>query len=77
MLFTGKPGVEGRVNEIMSLKHGINTFLHDVGITFRRDPKTGRPRVNKENSWLDRYQKSINEYYYLSPELPVSVKEEE
>jgi ATP-binding cassette subfamily E protein 1 len=77
MLFTGKPGIEGRVNEIMSLKHGINTFLHDVGITFRRDPKTGRPRVNKENSWLDRYQKSINEYYYLSPELPVSVKEEE
>lgn len=77
MLFTGKPGVEGRVNEIMSLKHGINTFLRDVGITFRRDPKTGRPRVNKENSWLDRYQKSINEYYYLSPELPVTVKEEE
>ncbi len=77
MLFTGKPGIEGHVNEIMSLKHGINTFLHDVGITFRRDPKTGRPRVNKDGSWLDRYQKSINEYYYLSPELPATAKEEE
>ncbi|MGB9728435.1 MAG: ribosome biogenesis/translation initiation ATPase RLI [Thermoprotei archaeon] len=77
MLFTGKPGIEGHVNEIMSLKHGINTFLHDVGITFRRDPKTGRPRVNKDSSWLDRYQKSINEYYYLSPELPATAKEEE
>ncbi len=77
MLFTGKPGIEGRVNEIMSLKHGINTFLRDVGITFRRDPKTGRPRVNKEGSWLDRYQKNINEYYYLSPELPATIKEEE
>lgn len=77
MLFTGKPGIEGRVNEIMSLKNGINAFLRDVGVTFRRDPKTGRPRVNKDGSWLDRYQKSMGEYYYLSPESPVSVNEEE
>jgi hypothetical protein len=42
----------------------MNFFLNGVGITFRRDPETGRPRVNKKDSWLDRYQKEIGEYYY-------------
>ncbi|HDO20751.1 MAG: ribosome biogenesis/translation initiation ATPase RLI [archaeon GB-1867-097] len=66
MVFIGEPGVEGLAKKPMSLKRGMNIFLKDVGVTFRRDPQSGRPRVNKADSWLDRYQKSIGEYYYHS-----------
>jgi len=65
MVFTGKPGVEGIAMPPKPLREGMNLFLKEVGITFRRDPKTKRPRVNKENSKLDRYQKEIGEYYYI------------
>jgi ATP-binding cassette subfamily E protein 1 len=46
----------------------MNSFLKDMEITFRRDPQTKRPRVNKEGSRLDREQKELGEYYYLSAE---------
>ena len=65
MIFTGQPGKQGIALPPMGLREGMNTFLREMQITFRRDPQTGRPRVNKEGSRLDRYQKSINEYYYL------------
>ncbi len=64
MVFSGEPSVYGIANPPTSLRKGMNQFLKDLGITFRRDPETGRPRVNKKDSWLDRYQKEINEYYY-------------
>lgn len=64
MVFSGEPSVYGVANPPTSLRKGMNQFLKGLGITFRRDPETGRPRVNKEGSWLDRYQKEINEYYY-------------
>ena len=68
MVFLGEPGIEGYASKPLSLRRGMNMFLKDVGVTFRRDPQTGRPRVNKPNSWLDRLQKSIGEYYYYAPE---------
>jgi len=71
MIFTGEPGVYGVANPPTDLRRGMNTFLKDMGITFRRDPVTKRPRVNKENSKLDRHQKKIEEYYYV----PISQKE--
>jgi ATP-binding cassette subfamily E protein 1 len=43
----------------------MNAFLRDMGVTFRRDLATGRPRVNKEGSRLDREQKQSGEYYYV------------
>jgi ATP-binding cassette subfamily E protein 1 len=43
----------------------MNTFLKDIGITFRRDHDTKRPRANKLNSQLDRQQKTSGEYYYI------------
>ena len=46
----------------------MNSFLSQIGITFRRDKETKRPRVNKLNSFLDRKQKEIGEYYYLKSE---------
>jgi len=47
------------------MRDGMNMFLKDVGVTFRRDPETRRPRVNKEGSRLDRLQKETGEYYYV------------
>jgi ATP-binding cassette subfamily E protein 1 len=65
MVFQGEPGKHGISSKPLSLKDGMNSFLRDVGITFRRDPATNRPRVNKEGSKLDREQKSSGQYYYL------------
>ncbi len=66
MVFSGMPAVRGKAHSPVSLKDGMNAFLKDIGITFRRDPKTGRPRVNKPGSYLDREQKFKGEYYYVS-----------
>ena len=65
MVFTGKPGVEGHATSPMDLRSAMNRFLSEVGITFRRDKETKRPRVNKQDSYLDREQKEKGEYYYL------------
>ena len=65
MVFDGEPGVTGHAHRPQGLRDGMNAFLIDMGITFRRDPNTGRPRVNKEGSRLDRSQKEIGEYYYV------------
>jgi len=64
IVFVGEPGVKGKASPPLSLREGFNTLLKELSITFRRDPDTLRPRVNKEGSRLDRYLKSIGEYYY-------------
>ncbi|MEA2090686.1 MAG: ATP-binding cassette domain-containing protein, partial [Thermoproteota archaeon] len=66
MIFTGEPGVHGVAKPPTNLRDGMNAFLKEMQVTFRRDPVTKRPRVNKENSKLDRQQKKIGEYYYVS-----------
>ncbi|MEM1515716.1 MAG: ribosome biogenesis/translation initiation ATPase RLI [Candidatus Bathyarchaeia archaeon] len=65
IIFTGEPGVHGIAKSPTSLLDGMNKFLKEMNITFRRDPDTKRPRVNKENSRLDKYQKKIGQYYYV------------
>jgi ATP-binding cassette subfamily E protein 1 len=67
-VFTGTPGVKGFCQAPIDLRTGMNAFLKDMGVTFRRDHATGRPRVNKEDSRLDREQKQQGEYYYISTE---------
>jgi ATP-binding cassette subfamily E protein 1 len=64
MVFSGKPGTEGTARAPTSLRRGMNMFLKEMEVTFRRDPATKRPRVNKEGSKLDKFQKQIGEYYY-------------
>ena len=66
MVFDGEPGIRGQAYAPRDLRSGMNAFLKDMGTTFRRDSATKRPRVNKEGSRLDRYQKEIGEYYYLA-----------
>jgi ATP-binding cassette subfamily E protein 1 len=68
MIFSGEPGLSGFASPPTGLRKGMNKFLKDMGITFRRDLQTKRPRVNKEGSRLDREQKDQGEYYYISEE---------
>jgi ATP-binding cassette subfamily E protein 1 len=70
MVFNGEPGVSGLANPPTSLRKGMNTFLKEMNITFRRDPTTMRPRVNKEASQMDMFQKGIGEYYYTKTTKP-------
>ena len=66
LLFDGNNGVNGIAHEPMNKHDSMNKFLKQLQITYRRDIETGRPRVNKNNSRLDKEQKSNNQYYYLS-----------
>jgi len=64
IVFEGIPGSEGKALEPKSMREGMNAFLKAQGITMRRDPETGRPRINKKGSVLDQEQKKSGEYYY-------------
>jgi len=66
MVFSGIPGNEGIGRGPFDMRTGMNLFLKDVGVTFRRDNETNRPRINKLDSRLDREQKEKGEYYYSS-----------
>ena len=48
-----------------SMRSGMNLFLKNLDITFRRDPTNYRPRINKMHSVKDQEQKSAGSYYYL------------
>lgn len=65
MVFEGEPGVHGVAGKPLGLVEGMNRFLKGLGITIRKDPETGRPRINKEGSYLDRLQKRLGKYYYI------------
>ena len=69
MVFEGDPGISGKVKAPTNLRRGMNRFLKEVDITFRRDKVSGRPRVNKKNSRLDRAQRDIGEFYYVPSSL--------
>jgi ATP-binding cassette subfamily E protein 1 len=64
LLFTGTPGREGHTIGPLEKKEGMNRFLKELDITFRRDEDTGRARINKKNSQLDRYQRQTDQYFY-------------
>ena len=64
MVFSGEAGREGHGGTPLNLEDGMNVFLKEMEITFRRDQETKRPRVNKEGSRLDKEQKKTGRYYY-------------
>jgi ATP-binding cassette subfamily E protein 1 len=64
MVFDGEPADHGHAAAPQEMRAGMNDFLSDLDITFRRDERTGRPRINKPGSQLDRQQKREGEYYY-------------
>ena len=65
VIFRGVPGSSGHATEPLAKELGMNEFLKSLSITYRRDQETGRPRVNKEGSRLDRNQKDSGNYYYI------------
>ena len=64
LVFQGEGGRAGHAVGPLSLRKGMNLFLSDVGVTFRRDVESQRPRINKPSSRKDREQKSSGEYFY-------------
>ncbi len=64
MVFDGEPAHHGHATPPQGMRDGMNEFLADLDITFRRDERTGRPRINKPESQKDQSQKRSGEYYY-------------
>ena len=64
MVFQGEPAVNGKANKPETMEEGMNLFLKDLNITFRRDSDSNRPRANKEGSQMDEKQKRENKLYY-------------
>jgi len=65
VIFDGRPGLEGMASHPLQKEEGMNKFLRNLSITYRRDENTGRPRINKDGSRLDRLQKDSGDYYYV------------
>jgi len=65
IVFMGEPSKYGYAHKPRSKVEAMNIFLKEIGITLRRDRHSGRPRINKLNSRLDRHQKEKGEYYFL------------
>jgi len=68
IVFDGQPAIEARANTPESLLSGCNKFLKNLDVTFRRDPNSFRPRINKYRSQLDQEQKLAGNYFFLEEE---------
>ncbi|KIW01313.1 translation initiation factor RLI1 [Verruconis gallopava] len=68
IVFDGQPGKDARANSPESLQTGCNRFLKNLDVTFRRDPVSYRPRINKLNSQLDQEQKLNGNFFFLEDE---------
>jgi ATP-binding cassette, sub-family E, member 1 len=65
LVFEGEPGIAGTAAGPFKMRDGMNRFLDELDVTFRRD-QSGRPRINKPGSFLDREQKTSGEFYYYT-----------
>ncbi|KAL8681164.1 MAG: hypothetical protein Q9186_002696 [Xanthomendoza sp. 1 TL-2023] len=65
IVFDGQPSIDARANTPEGLLTGCNKFLKNLDVTFRRDPNSFRPRINKYNSQLDQEQKLNGNYFFL------------
>ncbi len=63
LVFSGMPSREGEVLGPMRVEDGMNRFLQDLHITFRKDAESGRPRANKPGSVLEREQLAEGKLY--------------
>jgi len=65
LIFDGVPAISGKTLGPLSMGQGMNHFLKELNITFRRDEESGRPRINKPDSQKDKEQKASGALYYL------------
>lgn len=63
LVFKGIPGHIGEVVGPLKKREGMNEVLKMLDITYRMEKETGRPRINKPGSVLDKEQRSKGKYY--------------
>jgi len=56
--FSGVAGVKGKASDVKGFEEGVSFLLKDLDVTLRKDAESGRPRINKKGSVLDREQKA-------------------
>ena len=64
IIFEGESGKAGRATSPLPKSEAMNRFLKSLDMSFRRDEKSLRPRVNKIESRLDKDQKASGNFYY-------------
>jgi ATP-binding cassette subfamily E protein 1 len=64
LVFEGESSMKGHASSPKDKRRGMNEFLKVAGITMRRDKDSGRPRINKPDSAIEREQKEAGEYFY-------------
>ena len=65
IVFEGTPAKAATAKTPESLVTGCNRFLKSLNVTFRRDPNSFRPRINKLDSQMDQEQKASGNYFFL------------
>ncbi|CAR25226.1 Translation initiation factor RLI1 [Lachancea thermotolerans] len=65
IVFEGTPSKNAYARTPESLLTGCNRFLKNLNVTFRRDPNSFRPRINKLDSQMDKEQKLSGNYFFL------------
>lgn len=65
IVFEGTPSKDALAKAPESLLTGCNRFLKNLNVTFRRDPNSFRPRINKKDSQMDKEQKAAGNYFFL------------
>ena len=64
IIFEGESGKAGTATSPLPKSEAMNRFLKSLDMSFRRDEKSLRPRVNKIESRLDKDQKASGNFYY-------------
>ena len=65
IVFSGEPGKSGSASNPYPIVQGMNALLKLLNITLRRDEETGRPRINKMDSVLDREQRKKGNWFEI------------
>jgi len=65
IVFDGQPSLKTVAHSPQSLLGGMNKFLEQLSVTFRRDPNNYRPRINKLNSLKDSEQKASGKFFFM------------
>lgn len=65
IVYDGLPGKHCSASAPMPLLEGLNKFLAQLDVTFRRDQRNFRPRINKFHGIKDREQKQAGTYFLL------------
>lgn len=60
--FSGVAGKSGESGEIVDFEKGVGVLLKELDVTLRKDKESGRPRINKKGSVLDREQKASGKW---------------